>query len=223
MLCSLDALDCMRGRRCIFELWFAIGLGNRCNLSIILTPEDRKDFRDAIVTEGYGVVDAVLDGIHAESAEAYSADDLASIRSKVNSTPGGFPTLNETVKSHLAHWFEGQGGMKVAHALIEPSVGHRRGRSLPALRIPSSSSLPDTSQSLTPRSDHERSGPIIFPSPGELPSGRQSSLLSAPPSPASGIDFAEPSATPLAYGFGDDLDRAPATTIAGAPYFQFSV
>ena len=99
---------------CIFELWYAIGLGKKCDISIILAPEDKAGFHAAINKEGYGVVDSVLSGIRAESAEAFSPTDLATITAQVNSTPGGFPTLNETVKSHLARWFEDQGGIKVA-------------------------------------------------------------------------------------------------------------
>ena len=98
---------------CIFELWFAIGLGARCNLDIILAPEDGAAFHDAVNSGGYGVIDDALDHIHAESAEAYSVDDLASINATVNSTPGGFDTLNEVVKLRLQRWFESQGGMKV--------------------------------------------------------------------------------------------------------------
>ena len=54
---------------CVFELWYAIRLGKKCDLSIIVAPEDRKAFHAAIVEEGYGVVDAVLEGIDAEAAE----------------------------------------------------------------------------------------------------------------------------------------------------------
>ena len=97
---------------CIFELWYAIGLGARCDLGIILAPEDRVAFHDAIMREGYGVVDSALDHIHAESAEAFSTDDLASITAKIKSTPGGFDTLNEVVKQRLRQWFESQGGIK---------------------------------------------------------------------------------------------------------------
>ena len=97
---------------CIFELWHAIGLGAKCNLGIILAPEDRIAFHDAITKEGYGIVDAALEHIRAESAEAFSADDLANITAKVKSTPGGFDTLNEVVKGRLRQWFESQGGMK---------------------------------------------------------------------------------------------------------------
>ena len=99
---------------CIFELWYAIGLGARCTLGIILAPEDRVAFHDAIRSGGYGVVDEALEYIRAESAEAFSAVDLANIHAKVTSTPGGFDTLNEIVKERLRRWFESQGGIKIA-------------------------------------------------------------------------------------------------------------
>ena len=102
---------------CIFELWYAIGLGATCNLGIILAPEDRAAFHAAIKSRGYGVVDEALGHIRAESAEAFSADDLASITAKVQSTPGGFDTLNGVVKQRLQQWFESQGGIKVASDL----------------------------------------------------------------------------------------------------------
>jgi hypothetical protein len=99
---------------CIFELWYAIGLGATCHLGIILAPEDRAAFHAAIKSRGYGVIDEALGNIRAESAEAFSANDLASITAKVKSTPGGFDTLNGVVKQRLRQWFESQGGIKVA-------------------------------------------------------------------------------------------------------------
>jgi len=111
----LLSLFLLRARtQCVFELWHAIRLGAACNLGIILAPEDRVAFHAAINRGGYGVVDEALEQVHAESAEAFSAVDLARIHAKVKSTPGGFDTLNEVVKQRLRQWFESQGGIKVA-------------------------------------------------------------------------------------------------------------
>ena len=99
--------------QCIFELWNAIKLGYACELSIIMTPEDKAAFKAAVQRDGYGVVDHAFDGIRAEEAEAWSADDLARITLMVQSSAGGFATLNATVKQHLARWFQAAGGIKV--------------------------------------------------------------------------------------------------------------
>ena len=100
---------------CIFELWFAIGLGKRdCDLEIILAPEDRTAFQLAVNQKGYGVVDGALSNIASESAEAFSPDDLAAIKAKVTSAVGGFDRLNETIRGHLSRWFQSQGGIRGA-------------------------------------------------------------------------------------------------------------
>ena len=101
---------------CVFELWYAIQLGKKVSLSIILTPSCRAAFNLAINQEGYGVVDRALQNIHAESAEAYSADDLTKIKTKVMSLAGGWNSLNETIRSHLGRWFQAHGGVRVAAA-----------------------------------------------------------------------------------------------------------
>ena len=71
-------------------------------------------------------MDSALENIHAESAEAFSAVDLANIHDKVTSTPDGFDTLNEVVKQRLRQWFESQGGIKVG--TNQSSDGHSRER-----------------------------------------------------------------------------------------------
>ena len=73
--------------------------------------------------DGYGVVDGVLDSIDSIKAECWSADDLAKITTFVNSTPGGFSTLNDTIKAHLGRWFETQGGIKTAGVSYQSPIG----------------------------------------------------------------------------------------------------
>ena len=105
----------------MFELWNAIKLGNACELSVIMAPEDKKAFKAAIQRDGYGVVDRAFGQIRAEEAEAWSPKDLADITAMVQGSAGGFATLNATVQRHLARWFQSQGGIKVAALLPQPS------------------------------------------------------------------------------------------------------
>ena len=99
--------------QCVFELWNAIKLGHNCELTIILAPEDEAHFKAAVNRDGYSVIDHSLATIHAENAEAFSPADLAKITDMVRSSPGGFATLNASVRSRLARWFETIGGIKL--------------------------------------------------------------------------------------------------------------
>ena len=110
----------------MFELWNAITLGKQCELDIILAPEDMADFRAAVNRDGYSVVDQALEGIQAEKAEAWSPVDLAKITDLVLSSPGGWATLNATVRNHLSRWFCSQGGISV----VDPMVAVPRSISL---------------------------------------------------------------------------------------------
>jgi len=102
--------------QCLFELWNAITLGKHCELDIILAPEDMADFRAVVNRDGYSIVDQALAGIQAEKAEAWSPDDLAKITNLVLSSPGGWATLNATVRNHLSRWFYSQGGIRIINA-----------------------------------------------------------------------------------------------------------
>ena len=98
---------------CLFELYTAIRLPQNVEIDIILSPCESESFHDAIVAGGYSVVDGALEHIHAESATASVQADLDAIRALIRGYAGGFNTLNETVRAHLAHWFENHGGIKV--------------------------------------------------------------------------------------------------------------
>ena len=99
----------------MFELWYAITLSRRCNLSIILAPEDRAAFNERINADGTDAhaIDEALAVVDSERAEAYSESDLDAIRSKIKTLAGGFATLDYTIKQHLRRWFVSQGGVKV--------------------------------------------------------------------------------------------------------------
>ena len=106
------------GRRwCIFELWNAIKLGrDHCDIQIILAPEDKKAFHDRINADGSDAhaIDEALANVKSEEAEAFSQDDLDRIHTFIRSLPGGFTTLDSTIKNHLRRWFVSQGGVQVA-------------------------------------------------------------------------------------------------------------
>ena len=101
----------------MFELWNAIKLGrDRCDIQIILAPEDKKAFRDRINADGSDAraIDEALANVKSDEAEAFSQDDLERIHSFIRSLPGGFDTLDSTIKQHLRRWFVSQGGIQVA-------------------------------------------------------------------------------------------------------------
>ena len=124
---------------CLFELYTAIRLPQTVTIDIILSPSESKSFHDAIVTDGYSVVDGALEHIHAENATASVQADLDAIRALIQEFAGGFDTLNETVRAHLAHWFENHGGIKVAPGrsilctTTSPGDGDRAARIYPWL------------------------------------------------------------------------------------------
>ena len=101
----------------MFELWNAIKLGrDHCDIQIILAPEDKAAFRDRINADGSdaGAIDEALANVKSEEAEAFSQDDLDRIHTFIRSLPGGFATLDSTIKHHLRRWFVAQGGVNVA-------------------------------------------------------------------------------------------------------------
>ena len=100
----------------MFELWNAIKLGrDHCDIQIILAPEDKKAFHDRINADGSDAraIDEALANVKSEEAEAFSQDDLCRIHTFIRSLPGGFATLDSTIKHHLRRWFVSQGGVAV--------------------------------------------------------------------------------------------------------------
>jgi len=100
---------------CLFELYTAIGEQGAVDIDIILTEEEDADFLKAIVNEGYGCIDAAFENIRSEEATATGEADLKAIRALVQSKPGGFASLNSTVRHHLGQWFQGHGAVRSAH------------------------------------------------------------------------------------------------------------
>ena len=101
----------------MFELWNAIKLGrDHCDIQIILAPEDKKAFHDRINADGSDAraIDEALANVKSAEAEAFSQDDLDRIHTYIRSLPGGFATLDSTIKHHLRRWFVSHGGVKVA-------------------------------------------------------------------------------------------------------------
>ena len=124
-------------RWCIFELWNAIKLGrDHCDIQIILAPEDKKAFHDRINADGSDAraIDEALANVMSNEAEAFSQDDLDRIHTYIRSLPGGFTTLDSTIKNHLRRWFVSQGGVQVA-ARRGRSAG-RANRAQPVRRDP---------------------------------------------------------------------------------------
>jgi hypothetical protein len=102
---------------CLFELYTAITSGGKVEIDVVLTEEEDASFLDAMNTEGYSCIDAALANIQSENATATVEADLNAIRELVKSTPGGFQTLNTTVRNHLHEWFEARGAVKSARRL----------------------------------------------------------------------------------------------------------
>ena len=97
---------------CLFELYTAVT--KRLKVDIILSASETARFRKAIQTRGYGVVDAVLDGIDGGLATSTHPEELALVRKEVVGHTGGMPMLNETVKLKLRDWFKSQVGIRAA-------------------------------------------------------------------------------------------------------------
>ena len=76
----------------------AINDRHNVKIDIILTEEQNASFLEAMNTEGYHAIDRAVGNIRSENATASREDDLAAIRALVLSKPGGFATLNSTVK-----------------------------------------------------------------------------------------------------------------------------
>jgi hypothetical protein len=76
----------------------AINDRKNVQIDIILTSEENASFLQSMNTQGYAAIDLAVGNIKSENATATEEADLAAIRTLVMSKPGGFPTLNATVK-----------------------------------------------------------------------------------------------------------------------------
>lgn len=112
--CRWDAPVYLTRVWCLFELFTAIRNRRAVKINIMLPPSQREAFRKAMSAGHYGEIEQVLDNVQAENATATSAADLAAIHGLVGELPGGFLSLNETVRDHLRRWFEGQGAVLTA-------------------------------------------------------------------------------------------------------------
>ena len=84
------------------------------DIDIILTEEENRSFTDAMAKEGYACIDAAFGNIKSEEAQATGKADLLAIRALVQSKPGGFDSLNSTVRQHLEQWFSEHGAVRSA-------------------------------------------------------------------------------------------------------------
>jgi len=76
----------------------AINDRHNVQIDIILTEEQNASFLDAMNAHGYRAIDQAVGNIKSENATASREGDLAAIRALVLGKPGGFNTLNTTVK-----------------------------------------------------------------------------------------------------------------------------
>lgn len=88
-------------------------------IDIILTEEEHSSFLRTMAAEGYSCIDKAFGSIKSEDATASREADLKAIRALVESKPGGFHTLNSTVKQHLERWFESIGAVRTAQRLTK--------------------------------------------------------------------------------------------------------
>jgi hypothetical protein len=105
----------------LFELYTAITSGSvsgdAVKIDVILTEEEDASFLNAMSTEGYNCITSALANINSANATAEVEADLNAIREIIKSTPGGFQTLDTTVRNHLHEWFEDRGAVKSARRL----------------------------------------------------------------------------------------------------------
>ena len=92
---------------------------------------------------GYGGLEWALDGICSEDATATEAADLAALKEHVSNLPGGFATLDETVRDHLRLWFEGQGAVLTGSRVqaVRRSIARQGSSSTSVFRRSSHSSV----------------------------------------------------------------------------------
>ena len=87
---------------CLFEINIAIRNRESVEIDIILSASERQSFLNAINAEGYSVVDGAFAHIQSAKATATVAADLDAIRALIQSTPGGFETVDDTVHLYPA-------------------------------------------------------------------------------------------------------------------------
>ena len=119
------------------------------------------------------ILPGALEHIHAESATASVAVDLESIRNLIQGYPGGFDTLNTTVKQRLDQWFQSQGGIK-----------HRSAHAIHTARLLPSSTLTSRKKGDSMGSSAP-AGPAAVPTPptnlpafAELPAQPETTVIS---------------------------------------------
>jgi hypothetical protein len=98
----------LRRAWCLFELYTAITEGGVV-IDVVLTEEEDASFLAAMAAEGYSCIDTALRSVRSEAATATEPADLDAIRALVRKLPGGFTTLDSTVREHLHTWFEAHG------------------------------------------------------------------------------------------------------------------
>jgi hypothetical protein len=127
---------------CLFELFTAIGEGGKVAIDVVLTEEEDESFLNAMSTEGYACIDAALASIRSENATATVEADLKAIRELIKSKPGGFETLDTTVRNHLHEWFEDRGAVKSARRLDRSGRKNSTGTVMSASAAASSAGAP---------------------------------------------------------------------------------
>mmetsp|Transcript_15171 Transcript_15171/g.39005 ORF Transcript_15171/g.39005 Transcript_15171/m.39005 type:complete len:496 (+) Transcript_15171:377-1864(+) len=98
---------------CLFELYTAIRNRHTVNIDIILGANERDSLQQAVAMDGFQAIDRALEHISSRQATASRQSDLDAISKLVLGMPGGFRTLDDTVRSHLRWWFD-QCGIQVA-------------------------------------------------------------------------------------------------------------
>eukprot|EP00035_Acanthoeca_spectabilis_P002074 m.84901 g.84901 ORF g.84901 m.84901 type:complete len:147 (+) comp11334_c0_seq1:309-749(+) len=146
-----------------------------------------------MASEGYKCIDAALANVKSAQATATEEADLLAIRALVQSTPGGFDSLDSAVRSHLHRWFEDNGAVKSARRLASA-------RSLTEMRTfgDSSSSL-GSSEGAGSRGSLATSAPAEQPSPMQIAEEKTGAWdepvdseyldVSSGPDPAFGFDI----------------------------------
>jgi len=111
---------------CLFELYTAIGQQDKVQIQVVLSEEEHSAFVEAMSLEAYTCIDRALGNIQSERATASQKEDIIAIRAFIESEPGGYKRLNNTVMQHLARWFEGQGAVRTPVRMINrPSMASR--------------------------------------------------------------------------------------------------
>jgi hypothetical protein len=95
------------------------------DIEIILAQDERQSLQAALATDGFRVLDAALEVINSRKAEAAHESDLRAISDLVTAMPGGFRSLDDTVRSHLRGWFE-DCGVQATPLRLRTAIASRR-------------------------------------------------------------------------------------------------